>query len=254
MNKTMCGIYKITNLVNGKVYIGQAVDIEERWKEHKRNYKRLNQILYKAMRKHGIKNFSFEILILCEEEFLNLMEIYYIEKYNSYAYAKDSKGYNMTLGGGGSSGFKHTKKAKIKISKNQRGKKLSEEHRKNISKGGLGKKHTEETKRKMSEAKKGKVMSEETKQKLREIKKGFKHTEEAKRKISEAQMGAKHHMARKTYCDGIIFDTVKACAEYYEVNVETMRGWLKGRYSMPQKFKDLGLRYATEEDLKDVAS
>ena len=64
MSKVMTGIYKITNMVNGKVYIGQAKDIEKRWKEHKREfrYKRKEKIvLYKAMKKYGFENFDFEI-------------------------------------------------------------------------------------------------------------------------------------------------------------------------------------------------
>ena len=55
---TTCGIYKITNLVNEKVYIGQAQDIEKRWREHKCSSKSNNQILYRAIRKYGLENFS----------------------------------------------------------------------------------------------------------------------------------------------------------------------------------------------------
>lgn len=62
----MTGIYKITNLVNGKMYIGQAVDIEERWIRHKRDWKiDKTKVLYKAIRKYGIENFSFEIIEEC---------------------------------------------------------------------------------------------------------------------------------------------------------------------------------------------
>ena len=63
----MIGIYKITNLCNNKSYIGQSVDIEKRWGEHRRavNYKNehtYNYPLYRAMRKYGIHNFLFEIV------------------------------------------------------------------------------------------------------------------------------------------------------------------------------------------------
>lgn len=90
----MIGIYKITNQVNGKVYIGQSVNIKHRWAEHRRRYENGKEILYQAMRKYGIENFIFEILEECKVEDLDVKEQYYIQKYNSY-----NNGYNMTIGG-----------------------------------------------------------------------------------------------------------------------------------------------------------
>lgn len=92
----MIGIYKITNLLNQKVYIGQSVDIEQRWKKH--CFTKDNCAIHKAIQKYGEKNFSFEVLEECKQEELNDKEIYYINKYNSY-----TNGYNMTLGGEGAS-------------------------------------------------------------------------------------------------------------------------------------------------------
>ena len=94
----MCGIYKITNLVNGKSYIGQSIDIHRRWYEHKRDSK-LSSVqatypLYRAFQKYGIENFSFEILEETTKEELNKKERYYIQLYDSY-----NNGYNQTLGG-----------------------------------------------------------------------------------------------------------------------------------------------------------
>lgn len=87
----MIGIYKITNLCNGMVYIGQSNDIFRRWGEHKRKRKKQNTLLYKAMNEYGIENFSFEVLEECEVEELNQKEKYYINKYNSL-----ENGYNMS--------------------------------------------------------------------------------------------------------------------------------------------------------------
>ena len=94
-----CGIYKITNLVNQKSYIGQSIHIEQRWEEEKEaaynpKNKTYGYPLSCAFRKYGISNFSFQILEQCEREQLNKQEKYWIEYYNSYF-----EGYNQTLGG-----------------------------------------------------------------------------------------------------------------------------------------------------------
>lgn len=96
----MIGIYKITNKINGKVYIGQSVNIKQRWKNHRkdafwkksRNY---NSPLYRSIRKYGIDNFSFEVLEECSQEDLNRLEIFYIAQYNAHG----DGGYNQTDGG-----------------------------------------------------------------------------------------------------------------------------------------------------------
>ena len=92
-----CGIYKITNLINGHSYIGQSICIELRWKNHKCYDKECeNYPLYRAFRKYGIDNFSFEIIEECEPNLLNEKEVYWINFYNTY-----SNGYNQTSGGDG---------------------------------------------------------------------------------------------------------------------------------------------------------
>ena len=85
----MIGIYKITNKVNGKVYIGQSDNIERRWKNHKKdafwsNGHVYNYPLYRAMRKYGLDNFLFEILEECKKEELNQKEVSYIAQYDSF--------------------------------------------------------------------------------------------------------------------------------------------------------------------------
>lgn len=56
----ICGIYQITNLINGKIYIGQSIDIERRWNQHR--YGKGSLILRNAINKYGIDNFNFQIL------------------------------------------------------------------------------------------------------------------------------------------------------------------------------------------------
>lgn len=91
-------IYKITNTINSKVYIGQTIKTaEKRFQQHRNNYTKsyFSQIvLYKAFKKYGIENFSFEIIEEIPNEELDLREKYWIEQYDSY-----NNGYNSTLGG-----------------------------------------------------------------------------------------------------------------------------------------------------------
>lgn len=94
------GIYKITNLVNGKSYIGQSTNIEKRFIGHKSvafnpNDKNYNYPLYRAIRKYGLENFSFEVLEECDVSELNNKEIYYISKYHTHG----KFGYNQDDGG-----------------------------------------------------------------------------------------------------------------------------------------------------------
>lgn len=92
-------VYKITNTVNSFVYIGLTTrPPEKRWKEHLYSAKKTNRRLYRAMRKHGIENFNFEVIATLKEfkkvELLFDIEEQYIKQNNSYWF-----GYNDTLGG-----------------------------------------------------------------------------------------------------------------------------------------------------------
>ena len=79
----MVGIYKITNLINNKAYIGQSINIESRWRHHKADSKNklsenYEKILYRAFRKYGIENFSFEVIEQCSIDELDIKEKYCI--------------------------------------------------------------------------------------------------------------------------------------------------------------------------------
>lgn len=95
----MVGIYKIENVINNHCYIGQSINIQKRLNRHKTtafnsNSKDYEYPLYRAFRKYGLENFSFEVLEECLPEELNEKEKYYIQEYNSFF-----DGYNQTLGG-----------------------------------------------------------------------------------------------------------------------------------------------------------
>jgi group I intron endonuclease len=144
------GIYKITNLINGKVYIGQAVDISKRWNQYKGLSCKGQKKLYASFIKYGIENHAFEVLEECEIEILNERERFYQDFYNVL-----DKGLNLKL--------TETKDKSGKMSE-EFCKKLGEMKKGN--KNFLGKKHSDETKKKMSEWQKGIEKSQDAKKNM----------------------------------------------------------------------------------------
>jgi group I intron endonuclease len=161
-------IYKITNTINDKVYIGQTiVKLSDRISGHYADSKRdritrCKTKISKAIFKYGFENFHFEIIdkALSQEE-LNEMEEKYIKIFNSNI---DKYGYNLLLGG--HQNGKHSEETKAKISAS-----LKE----NPTKYWLGKTHSEESNKKRSETLKGKPCPQ----------RGRKLTEEEKKNMSE---------------------------------------------------------------------
>ena len=92
----MTGIYVITNKLNGKKYVGQSINISQRWRAHRTRYQTGDGYLYKAMRKYGLDAFTFEILTECDKTDLNALEQHWIEFYQSN---NPNFGYNLTAGG-----------------------------------------------------------------------------------------------------------------------------------------------------------
>lgn len=101
-------VYKIENQINHKVYIGMTIrDPQVRFEEHKRkafdkNYYGYNYPIYRAIRKYGINNFSFDIIYTTKNE----EEIYEKEKYYIQLYDSINNGYNISFGGEGNSKYK----------------------------------------------------------------------------------------------------------------------------------------------------
>ena len=197
-------IYLRTNKINGKKYIGQVTT--KRFKARQNKWNNLNlpyagNVINNARKKYGIESFGFEILKECEDEELDYWEKYYIKELNT----KVPYGYNMTDGGGGTSGFTVSEETKKKMSEKMKGKtawnkgkKLSEEHKIKISEWKKGKHRSEETKQKISKGKKGKKLSDETRKKMSETHKGKtsgmkgkKLSEETRKKLSEKHINGK---------------------------------------------------------------
>lgn len=113
-----CGIYMIQNEVNHKIYVGQSLDVEHRWKVHKwslnGNYHSSTH-LQQAWDKYGENSFSFTLLLECEQSQLNTYEQYYILELMTY----DRRvGYNSSYGG---SAERLTEESKKKIGDANRG-------------------------------------------------------------------------------------------------------------------------------------
>lgn len=161
----MIGIYKITNKINAKWYIGQSNDIERRWREHKNcginKSKNTEYPLYRAIRKYGIDNFEFEILEECHlEELLKLEQRYYdhfISGRNTYNQCYPN--ISPTTGVPRSEAVRKIlrEKGQLRVGK------LSPNY---------GRKWSPEVKQRQRKAKLGKVTSEETKLKIRNSLKG----------------------------------------------------------------------------------
>lgn len=175
-------IYKITNTINGKCYIGQTVDPRTRIKKYRTIKCTEQPKIYRALKKYGSESFIFEIFDNASDaDTLNFLEETYILCFDSI-----KNGYNCKPGGGNR--VKHTIETRRKMS-------LSHKKRGEI----YGwRKLTEETKRKLSELKKGIPLSEETKQKMAisHMDLEFHHTEESKQKISKARTGK--HLSEET--------------------------------------------------------
>ena len=164
-------IYKLTS-PSGKHYIGQTINLKDRKRcLYNPNKYYSGHRLDNAIKKYGIENFKYEIVIQIIDvdkiklrEKLDELEIFYIKKYNSY---KD--GYNMTLGGSGSTGCFQTEESRKLISEKAKGRKgsmlgkhLTEEQRKKVSDFAktrtgdknpfFGKSHSDEAKKRIGTA------------------------------------------------------------------------------------------------------
>lgn len=217
-------IYRITNKINGKTYIGQ-----HKYKKLNDKYMGSGKLIKRAIEKYGLENFKKEILVfnVPKKEHADILEKTFIASEREKGKAE----YNIADGGNGGkiydvapfkgehhseearrkmseakkgkpSAFKgkcHSEETKRKMSEarkgrpsNRKGVHLSDEIKMNMSEAHKGHTASEETRKKMSKAQKGKHMSEDAKRKISEANKGHAVSEETKKKISESKKG-KHN-------------------------------------------------------------
>lgn len=187
------GIYKITS-PSGRVYIGQAVNLKNRFNDYYslQNKLKSQSKLYRSFLKYGVENHQFDIIEYCSREDLNCSERFWQDEFDVL-----NEGLNCMLTDCG-------EKRRI----------VSQETKDKISKAGKGRKHSEETKEKISKSKLGKYLgkdahnfgkphTQETKDKISKSNKGKKHSEETKTKQSKKKLGIKKGKYSKEHCDSI---------------------------------------------------
>lgn len=177
-------LYRITNLVNGKIYIG---------KHHCKNlddsYFGSGTMLWRAFRKYGRENFVFELLYeLQNPDELALLE----ECVVTQGFCERTDTYNLKVGGIGGGPLHHTEETKMKMAEAMKGNDNSR-----------GRQLSVETKWKISEALKGRTFSEETKRKISEVKKGKQN--EGSRKANE-----KRKIPIQAFKDGVLVGTFES--------------------------------------------
>lgn len=262
-------IYKITNKINGKGYVGvtKQKDPQLRWRQHELCAKKTNgcPLLSAAIVKHGIENFKFEVLIVCFDEDIFHYEIDYIAKYKTLAPA----GYNGNVGGKVGDGFKgrkHSEETKKHLAKTSKEIHSSPEMRKAQSE--RLKKYTQqmhEAKRKKKEVAINKLIEEgmtqdeavkqikaqyaflyerskETNKKVSESLKKYYQTEnkdnrEARKKIMAEKLGKK---IRQYSMEGIVLNTfpsVTQAAKDLNLTRSTIQKCLKTEEKLAYGFR-----------------
>ena len=248
-------IYKTTNLINGKVYIGKD-------KHNNEKYLGSGKILKQAIEKYGKDNFKKEILEECKDEKIWLeREIYWIEYFNS-----TKIGYNIALGGNGGDTIsnnpnkdeirkRHSEKMKDpNVNKNKaRGRKVVVKKRDDPNwinprigkesplksrpsdkKGIPNPKHSEWMKE--NNPFRGKTHTNEFKQKLKEVNSKPK-TEEHKRKISETLKGSKPGNVVKVEIEGILYESITDAVTKTGINMSTLRNRIKSKSEKYKNYK-----------------
>lgn len=239
-----CGIYKITNVVDGKNYVGSSIELSRRKNTHfnlLRNNKHPNRYLQNAYNKYGEDNFKFTPIEFVEEKELELCEAKHIKELNSMYY---SNGYNLKdvdengrpmhskesreLISKSLKGRKHTKEFSERMSKLHKGVPKSEEHKKKISESKKGctspfkdKSHSEDAKIAMSNNRKGKATT--SLEKLIELygqEEGLAKYNEYKSKIGKK--GRSHHNAKRCIIDDVIYECAKEASTILDIKYPTL--------------------------------
>lgn len=206
MRSKIIGIYKITN-PNGRIYIGQSIDISYRINK----YKRLNCVtqrkLYRSLNKYGFCNHKIEIIEECSPVELNDKERYYQELYNSI-----NKGLNCVY-------------QKTSIKKQR----VSDETKRRISESTKGRFFSKETKRRISESLKGKKRTKEHSDNISKSVKGKKrkpHSSSTIQKLIDNNKNSKLVLDTNT---GVFYNSCSELSKLTGIKYSTLNSWLSGQ-------------------------
>ena len=179
------GIYKIRNTVNGKVYVGSAVNINNRWCVHRHGLERgihHSVKLQRAWDKYGDLAFEFSTLEICEVDLLLEREQWWIES----LMAATSAGYNVCRTAGNSAGRKFSEEAREKMRQKKLGTKRSVESRARQSESNKGRTNSPETRKKISDAQAGRPMHPNSSAAVANANRLRVHSPETRAKLSAA--------------------------------------------------------------------
>jgi group I intron endonuclease len=187
------GVYAIVNLLNGKCYIGSAIKLEKRFKEHRNALLRGDHnsiLMQRAWDKYGPDAFEIRTLLHCEAKNCTYYEQRCIDGYKPE--------YNICPTAGSRLGSKYTEEARARLALLRKAAPRSEkqlQHLANLAeaaRGKPGRAHTDEQRAKIAASLTGKKLSEQHKANITAaVPRGWTHTEEAKAKIAAAKIGKK---------------------------------------------------------------
>ena len=241
-------VYMHVNKENGKVYIGiTSIEPEKRWRKGLGYFNQTH--LYNSIKKYGWDNFEHIILFKdrTKEEAENL-EILFIK----ILFSNNNKfGYNIS--NGGNANGMHSEESKKKISKNRKGLLLgcyNGNSKKVICDGKIfdclkdcaNYYDVKYDRMRWWITGKNKMPQEFIDKDLRYL------GDETEFQPQKDLKYGNNPRSKRVVCDDVIYGCITECATHYEVKRKNMSNWLLGTRKMPQKYIDLGLRYATEED------
>ena len=204
-------IYKITCLINRKIYVGQTINFKRRINQHKRDSSKFRNGIDAAIAKYGWENFSVEVIEKCPVEQLNEREIFWIRELNS----KYPNGYNLTDGGRNFCGYVPTPELRALLSKIHTGRKASKETCAKRSASLKGHPVSIATRQKLSKSHTGKVMSAKARANMSKARKGKKLSESHKLHMAES---AKNKRIVRCMETNTIFNSIKEAANWAGVS------------------------------------
>lgn len=208
----MIGIYKITSPSN-RIYIGQAIDIDKRFKRYESLDCKGQRRLFNSFMKYGTNSHTFEIIEECDELKLNERERYYQDLYNVI----DNKtGLNCKLTKANDKSGRMSDESKLKISISKKNQIPNEVTRNKMSIAQKGRKHSQETKDKMSKSKTGIKFSQE---RIKNMKNKFKS-----KKVIDISTNIIYNSLTEA---AIEFNIIKGVLSAYLLGIRTNKTTLK---------------------------